>query len=343
MDESLQKSSAAARFWPVLKWISVGIVMIFVGRRAIELWKSAPRESVSINGLWLIPAGLIYFVGWLPSVWFWRALLRAMRQPVSWSDAIRAYYVGNMGKYVPGKALVLVIRATILKESGVSAMLAGTTACYETLVFMATGTTLALALSAAFDEAFWTQLPWPLHGFHGHPYLIFLTVIFAEFVTTPFSAWLFTQVGRKSMARNSSDAGPAPAISAALMCQGIVATSLGWACHALSLGCVLQSVSSRPIEFAQFPIWLEACTTSVVGGFVILIAPGGIGVREGLLIETLKDQPHIGPTTAILAAGLLRAVWFAAELVAAGVLYFTRKRSLRGSNQPGSDGLHGSQ
>jgi hypothetical protein len=35
----------------------------------------------------------------------------------------------------------------------------------------------------------------------------------------------------------------------------------------------------------------------------------------------LKDQPGIGAEQAMLAAGLLRAVWFAAELLAAGILY----------------------
>ena len=150
-------------------------------------------------------------------------------------------------------------------------------------------------------------------------------------VTTPFSAWLFTLVGRKALPRDPSAIQP-PAFTAGLMVQGAFLTSLGWLCHALSLGCTLQAVSDRPFDLTQFPVWLASVCVSTVGGFVILIAPGGLGVREWLLVEMLKDQPAIGPTHAVVAAGLLRAVWFVAELVAAGVLYIVKPASRTQTN-----------
>ena len=58
----------------------------------------------------------------------------------------------------------------------------------------------------------------------------------------------------------------------------------------------------------------------------MLVAPGGLGVREGLLIEVLKDQPEIGPGLAVVAAGLLRSVWFITELTSATVFYLAGRR-----------------
>lgn len=112
-------------------------------------------------------------------------------------------------------------------------------------------------------------------------------------------------MGRRQMDVDSMVSGVSPTISAALISLGIAMTSVGWICHALSLGCVLQAISDAPFSGNSFPRWLAATTVSTVGGFVVLIAPGGLGVREGLLIEALKDQPEISPSTAVIAAGLL--------------------------------------
>jgi uncharacterized membrane protein YbhN (UPF0104 family) len=46
--------------------------------------------------------------------------------------------------------------------------------------------------------------------------------------------------------------------------------------------------------------------------------PGGLGVREGVLISLLT--PALGPDLAVVAAFLLRLVWVVAELAAAAVL-----------------------
>jgi hypothetical protein len=76
----------------------------------------------------------------------------------------------------------------------------------------------------------------------------------------------------------------------------------------------------------SFPLWLGACTLSTVGGFVVLLAPGGLGVREGLLIEALQSQPEISPSSAVIVAGLLRVVWFVSELVAAALLFLWKPK-----------------
>ncbi|MBC8116672.1 MAG: hypothetical protein H7062_19940, partial [Candidatus Saccharimonas sp.] len=66
------------RVWPFLKWGLFAIVMVFIGRRALQLWRDSPQTELHIDIRWLIPAAVMYLIGWLPSVWFWRALLTRM-------------------------------------------------------------------------------------------------------------------------------------------------------------------------------------------------------------------------------------------------------------------------
>ena len=46
---------------------------------------------------------------------FWYGVLRAMGQCPSFATAIRAYYLGQMGKYLPGKAWALFLRAALIR------------------------------------------------------------------------------------------------------------------------------------------------------------------------------------------------------------------------------------
>lgn len=312
-------------------------MLYFVSKRAVDLWQSSPRVDLHVDVRWLVPSAILYVIGWMPSVWFWRALLVRMHQRPDWFATIRAYYVGHVGKYVPGKALVLVIRGALLRDSGARPVLAGLTAAYETLVSMSAGAAIALALApTVIPDALWQKLPAAFLFLRQQPFLVPAVVAVATFASTPFSAWLFTRVGRKVLPR-TADAPSTASISARLVSQGVLITSLGWICHALSLGCVLQAISASSIDLAQFPIWLASVASSTFLGFVVLIAPGGLGVREWVLIETLKDQSSIGAEKAIVAAGLLRLVWFISELAAAAVLYVIRPRTTAGEikTEPG--------
>ena len=76
---------------------------------------------------------------------------------------------------------------------------------------------------------------------------------------------------------------------------------------------------------------------SYVAGFVIVLAPSGLGVREFFLALFLTPElvrlcaldEDRARGSAVLAVLVLRLVWTAAELVIVGLLY-----PLRGSYQP---------
>ncbi|MBS0202417.1 MAG: flippase-like domain-containing protein [Planctomycetes bacterium] len=320
-------TSRLRRWWPLIKWSVFAVMLYFVGCRGYRLWESSPEIKLHIDVPWLIPAALLYLIGWLPSVWFWRELLHRMDQHPGLYESIRAYFVGHLGKYVPGKALVLVIRGAMLKEGGTSPVLGGLTAAYETLVSMAAGASIAVALAPlVIPTGLWERLPAGMQFLRQQSLLVPLVVAFVTIASTPISAMLFTRIGRKAVPPVENASPARTGISARLVLHGVLITSAGWVCHALSLGCTLQSVSESAVEWNQFPVWLATVSLSTFSGFVVMVAPGGLGVREWVLVEILKDQSTIGVEKAIVVAGLLRLVWFVAELAVAGPLYIIKPR-----------------
>jgi uncharacterized membrane protein YbhN (UPF0104 family) len=74
----------------------------------------------------------------------------------------------------------------------------------------------------------------------------------------------------------------------------------------------------------DFPADLAAVAASYVAGFVVLVAPGGLGARELVLQELLTPRVG-GAAAAVLASLVLRLVWTAAEVALAGGWYLLGK------------------
>jgi len=264
---------------------------------------------------------VVYLLGWLPCVWFWRAMLGGFGRTPAWGEAVRAYYLGHLGKYVPGKAMVLVIRTALLRSAGYTPAVCVATAMYETLAFMGAGAGIAVALSPrATSDSLWQALPAWLQPLRQEVLLMPIAVLIATLAGLPIIARVFTAIATKMMPRDGS-APTNVGIATTTLFKGLGVVSCGWCLLAISLGCVLRSLGVAIDPLNDFPAWLAGVALSTVGGFVILIAPGGIGVREMLLVEVLQSQPGISPAQAFVAAWLLRAVWLSGELIAAAVLW----------------------
>ncbi len=322
------------KIWPVFKWILCLLVILFVGKRALDLWKSSPDQVLTIHYHWLVLSGIIYLLGWIPSVWFFQKLLFRAGGKVSMLESARAYYCGHLGKYIPGKALVLVIRASLVTHSGVPGRVAGLMAAYETLVMMGAGAALSVALFPFFfNQDLITILPEFLQSVFTHPqaqhvlnssWLLPVAVIIISILLLPLIAKLFSFAANKmsqSVPQENADSSVQP-IDARFLLIGLLIFVLSWCMMGLSLGLILKGVGGENWNWSDIPMWTGVVSLATVVGFVAIFAPGGVGVREGILIGILSQQVFIGEKSAVAAAFLLRVVWLLAEVSLSGILYY---------------------
>ena len=136
MPSRVSQLSLLGRFWPALKWAMFLIVLAFVAYHGYGLSKGFEGRSTPIRWGWLVLALLSSIVAWAPSAWYWRTLLSSLGITAPWAQVIRAYYCGHLGKYVPGKAAVLVIRSALLRDAGVAGPSAALTVTVETLTYV---------------------------------------------------------------------------------------------------------------------------------------------------------------------------------------------------------------
>ncbi len=317
----------------IAKWVLFAVVLAYVAQKAGELWQPDDFQRLHIQPLWLLAAAVTYLVGWLPSVWFWQRVLQTLGAEPPFSLTLRAYYCGHLGKYVPGKAAALVIRSAMLKRAGVPVSVSAISATLETLGVMGVGLAIALALAPfTLPAAGWQRSPQWLSPLREQQWLGPGLVAVSVLIVVPLASIGLVKFAARQAAALKADSEKvaAPILEsrfgdiAKLLLVGTVAFVPTWLLHGLSLGCVLHAIGAADVtDSSQWLLWVGAIGAGNSLGFFVLFAPGGLGVREGILIATL--EPVVGGPAAVATAALLRLVWLAAEVVAAGAAAIGRR------------------
>lgn len=313
--------------WWGLRALVLVLVCIGVGhtvRRAVD---ELSNYEWSLQPVWLILAGTLYTVGLMPMAWFWHRTLAALGSPTPFVAAVRAYYWGHLGKYVPGKALAVVLRVAAVRPWVPSIRIAVVSAMLETLTMMAVGASCAAVLSIAA-----LQLP---------PRLAFLALIMAAVsglpTWPPFARWLGRlgggRIDKKSLppdnAAVASDiAARMGGINARLLADGWLAGVTCWVLLGASLWATLRSIG---VELSLVPgighaRLIAAVAFAVVAGFLSML-PGGLVVRDLVLVQLLAGL--CDEADSLVAAVLLRLVWLVTEALVCGILYVSSRRTAR--------------
>jgi hypothetical protein len=325
------------KWWPVGKVILGLAVLFFIGRRFAEDLQEPGLWERHFHAGWMVISGGLYVLALGFSALFWYRLLRGFDQQPTLAAAFRAYYIGHLGKYTPGKAFALVMRAALVAGPRVGAGRAGLTAFYEVLTTMTTGALVAailfLLLLPAGDApidwtAFWGlfRLETPATALLDRRIFVLFALIMA--VVIGILAWppvINRLAGRVAQPFREKDAPPLPRFRLAFLGEGMLVTACGWFVLGASLWAMLQAVLETPPEptIGAWGLLTAFMGASYVAGFIILIVPSGLGVREFFLVLFLVDPGAGRPRASILLAVLLlRLVWTAAELIVAAAVYW---------------------
>lgn len=299
----------------VRKWVSLAVMLAIVAllawgvrRTFAQAYAELREHPLHFHLPWLVAAGGLYLCAMLPAALFWRRVMRLMGQPVGLFAALRAYYIGQLGKYVPGKALVVVLRAGLVRGPGVSGAVAAVCVFVETLTTMASGSFMAAALIA---------LNYRHHLLYAAVAVAFMLAAGLPTLPPVFKRLVrLTRIGRA----NAEAASQLERIHYGTLLVGWISTAVGWCIMGLSLTAVLRGMGqTSPGWIAAEPLTTMAVCISVVAGFMSVVFPGGLGVRDVVMAELIR--PELGSEVAVASAIVLRLVWLVAELTAAGVAY----------------------
>ena len=273
---------------------------------------------------WLLAAVGLYLLGLLAfGTYFWRVLGRG-DSPVGFYPAVRAYLVSHLAKYVPGKAMVVVVRSALVAPDGARAATSAFATLYETLTMMAAGGLLAAggfaisARSATPGPGFRFAWPWDRATTTEVPFVGLACLAGCGFLglVWPTAFPRIATLIRKPLRGVGPDA--LPRVTVPLLAEGLAWAALGWILLGLSQVATIAGVGLA-LDRGAWPVVVASVALATVAGFAVPVAPGGLGVREAVLWSSLATS--LDRDWAVVAALVLRLAWVAGEVAVAAALY----------------------
>ncbi len=312
----------------VVKLIVAVVVLWSVGRHVLRTWNDLGdrRFAIRFDPLWLVGSGVLYLAGLSAYGRFFERILHAGPAPVRLVPALRAYLVSHLGKYVPGKAMVVVVRTGMVVPFGSRALTAAIATFYETLVMMASGGLIAAAGFASATGTDRTHLALPGVGTLDFPVFRLAALaglgLGAGFLVVVLPGVFVRIAGLVSAPLAGVGPEALPRLSMRLLVHGLLWLTAGWVLLGLSQLAVVRAFDPEGardlVSLGMIPILIASVALATVAGFVVAVLPGGLGVREGVLMSALA--PVLGSERSVVAALMLRLVWVGAELAAALIL-----------------------
>ncbi len=302
-----------------------GIVIVAVvraGSRAAQELDHASLDWSQVRWRWLCIAGALYAASQIPQAAYWHRTLAAMGVRVRFTTALRGFVAGQLGKYVPGKLMVVIIRSGLLQLPGSQASRAVSSVFVETFTFMAVGAFLAGMGGCVFFRREWVLQLTSLA-------VMALMVLLTSPMLIRFLIRWMPQTA--AMADADADRG---GITYGLIATGWMTSLAAWTLSTASLCATLYALpvgSDNSFPWAwDAPFRLgTSLAAAVVLGFASML-PGGLGAREYVLDRLLV--PTLGELHAITVTLLLRVVWLLTEVLTSTILYLNYVR--RGSGRP---------
>jgi len=305
-----------------VRYVLPAIVIIAVGWHFFNILRKPELREIdyAFRVQWLLPAGLLYLAA--HTIWasYWVMLLRQQGFPARYPTGLRAYFISQYGKYIPGKVWVIFIRIAILGASRKDKAIVGMTATYETLTSMGAGALVGALLMSKlqFDQ-------------DAAKYAKAVDVALFVVALVPLGLALMHQViVQIARARRGPDGETIINFNLLLLVQGYIQAAIGYFILGISLWMTMQLVLPQPPALdGESLLKLTAINAiAYIFGFVMFFLPGGVGAREGVLAALLTGELITGGTSPDVAAGLavvvtlvLRLIWTVAEVILAVLLY----------------------
>lgn len=215
--------------------------------------------------------------------------------------AARIWSVSNLGRYIPGKVWAIVAMATMTRDRGIPAVAATGIAILINVVNILTGMALSLALGAelAGARAWGTWL-----GLAGAAMVLALPAIIPPAV----------RIAARIVRRDFS----LPPLPRTVIWKASLGTLIAWLLYGLAFKLLVLGVLDEAPGSAG--VYVAAFTSSYVLGYIVLVAPGGIGVREGALVSALSNFPFVTAGAAGVVAVSSR-LWLTAIEIMPGLLF----------------------
>jgi uncharacterized membrane protein YbhN (UPF0104 family) len=245
----------------------------------------------------------------------WRALLDDLGSPLAFPDAAKIFFVGQLGKYIPGSLWPVLAQMEMGKDHGIPRPRSAAAFFLTYPIYLASGllvaaVTLPVLAGASVARYAWLLLLIPLLAVALHPKVVNGVIGFG-----------LRRLRRSPLERPLTRRGILTSAGWALT---------GWAAYGVHLALIVHGLGAAGADAMILSFGAFALAWCL--GFLVVIAPAGAGVREVAMVAALA--PVLDRGSAIAAALCSRLIVSVGDLVCAALAGAAARGSVPQTGQP---------
>jgi hypothetical protein len=272
--------------------IALGVLVVALAARQVLANLDAVRAvpfTWRLKPAYLAASLLVTWGMYALLVAAWRLLVERWGGRLRYGEAAAIWTVSSLGKYVPGKVWAIAGMAMMAKRAGVPAWIATGAAVLNQVLAIGAGVLVVAVSGASVLEARW---PWV----RGAMWLVAALVGAGVFALS--SPVLVRRLLRLAGVDATDTQGPP---LAALLAAG-AANVAAWLGYGAALWLLARGVTDVELPFG---VAAGAFAASYIMGFLALVAPAGLGVRESVFILMLDRATGTPAAVALAVASRL--------------------------------------
>jgi glycosyltransferase 2 family protein len=273
--------------------------LVFLAVRLWQLWRRDPVDLSHLGAGTVTLAAIASVIAVSSYGVVWLYVLRGLRvrAPLGW---LTIFFKSQLGKYIPGSVWQFAGRVGIARRYGlplgIGIVSVGVEVVASSLAAGAVGILVLSGWSSVFAST-------------GVAVVLLAGVVMRGRLRAAMSRLATIGVSRLGVERRVfGDAIRTLPMAAVLYL-------LVWAAYGVAFWLTAHALFSVPV--AQLPVYVGTFALAWLAGFVAVFAPGGVGVREAVIVALLGSR--LGEANAIVLAASSRLVLAAVDLVAGGL------------------------
>jgi uncharacterized membrane protein YbhN (UPF0104 family) len=302
-DRPAQRSRSRTALRVAFLAVALLLIGLWINDRSAQLGAAFQRTGVTAIALSTLAA----LAGLLASSFCWRSLLAALGSPMPLRLSLHVFFVGQIGKYLPGNVFAVAAQAELARDHGVPRSRIVTAGLVFLGVLTATGLLVAAAVLPFASPDVLRSYGWVLLG------LPIGVVVLAPPVLDRLVRFALRTLRRPLPDRPLDGRQVLAAVGWALVM---------WGCYGLHL---MPLVLAQPHDSGRHLLLVSTGGYALAwtAGFLFVVAPAGAGVREAILVLALAGIARQPEATAV--ALLSRGVQTLGDVVWAAVGFALRR------------------
>jgi hypothetical protein len=293
--------------------VVIGGAALFLIVTARQNWRAMASTNVVVSWPPLLVASALTLGAFAFMVYTWCVSLRWWGQRPRYLAAVRIWSLSNLARFIPGTIWQFAGLAALAADEGVSPVAATAGVLMQQVVLLGTGLLLSILLAPQLLPGWTAAVPvWALIAG-------VIAGLGGLVIALPRIGQLVAPLARRWFGKELAWPAPHEAASAAY----IAALVLPWLIYGVAFwlfGRALLGPDAPGLKLAA-----SAFTVSYVAGILVVVAPGGLGVREASLVAALA--PSLGAGRALILAVGSRMWLVALEMIGAAAIVLAYRRS----------------